>query len=228
MRHICWTRVGTLGGEEPSHIVQRKERERKELGGIFFWQVGNKPPVKDLRTLAEKEASIEVIFSRIKGKPKEEDQRPEQVLVWQSYFDFCHEVTRPLPDGALVTSGGLHCDSYALVCRSDTSLSEMWKPKNGKKKCFDPTLLRKKLACQQITVLSNIEKTTANECKKQPWMNRYREEMKAQLDPKRGYWVCLQDPKVFDGKKWEEIRQRLLQEYTSEEWLNFVRKIRSK
>ena len=227
MEHICWSRVGSAAGEEPGEIINRKECERRALKGIFFWQVGNKPPVKEIRVLGAAETPVQVVFSALKGKSKTKDKSPKQVFVWQSYYDYCRREIKPLPDGALVTSRGMGCNhSYALVCESEKPLT-VWA--QGGKDSFNPNLLNREIACQHVTAFFKKDECYRN-TKKPDWMRGYRKEMEAALVQKCGYWVLLQDPKVFDGNEWEKRIEQIKEEsqrYQRQKWLELVHKIRS-
>lgn len=225
MKHLCWTRAGDAGGERLYEIIERKERERNALNGVFFWQVGNRPPVKEIKALHREKAPVRVIFSKIKGPPKKEDRYPERVLVWQDYYNCCRGITKSLPDGALVTSGRASCDAYALVCRSKTPLE--WR----RNITFEPDFLNKKIARQQTTAL--LERGKYNPEIEGSWMLEecYRKKMMvARLAQDYGYWVCLQNPREIDREEWEEIRmecREVLKKQQSKLWLDFVRHIRS-
>ena len=231
MEYICWSRVGAAAGEEPGAIIQRKEFERKARCGVFFWQVGNAPPDKIL-DLREGKDPVQVVFSRLRGKPQAKDKTPEKVSVWRKYYDGRCKKTKRLPDGVLVTSRGTGCKcSYALVCRSKEKLS--WpkeKKEKGERPSFDPDLLDKRIARQQVTALFKKD-----ECyhKKPDWMFKYQKDMEALLVLEEGGWVRLEDPKEFDSDLWNSWKKRIEriqeepQRYQCQRWLELVREIRS-
>ena len=228
MDHICWTRAGSAAGETLEDIMGRKECERKALSGTFFWQVGNHPPVNEIRTLWKKRSSIQLIISKQKTKAQRKHESPDEAIVWRSYFNCCSGRMEPLPDGALVTSGGLNCPSYALVCKSKKSLKEQWEKE--KKGDFDPCLLNKNIPAQRITALFEKDSQYLDNPKKPKWMCGYKEDIKGMLSQEYGYWICLQDPKALDIGEWE-LRKEEIKElegnYQHEKWLKLVRDIRS-
>lgn len=115
--YVCWSRMQAEAGQGLAAIVARKEREREAGDGLFFWGVGNAPAVMT-NALARLNHPVRVVFSIMKGKPKAEDLRPRQTLVWRKYLD-TDGVERDLPPNALITSRAL-----ALIDIERPSLSE--------------------------------------------------------------------------------------------------------
>lgn len=118
--------MGTESGEGLSHIVLRKEWERRLGGGRFLWGIG-----QSLGTNADAATSdgnpLAAVFSPMLSKPKDIDVAPADVVLWNSWVDAGGQA-RPLPRHSFVTSRAtlpsgrrkeLH---YALVCRSSTEL----------------------------------------------------------------------------------------------------------
>ncbi len=70
--HFCWSRFGTEAGEKIDAIIERKERERIENGGIFLWGIGSAIG-PSMSRLVELEAKPEVIFSPIRSAPRNVD-----------------------------------------------------------------------------------------------------------------------------------------------------------
>lgn len=123
--HFCWTRFGAEAGQRIQHIIERKDAERRNNGGIFLWGIGNAIG-PSMRELLLREHSPEVIFSPIKSPPKREDAEPNDVVVWTSGHDL-GGASVSLPPCSLVTSRGSSTTRrasrhYALVCYSDSSL----------------------------------------------------------------------------------------------------------
>ena len=107
-------------------IVQRKERERREGDGRFFWGVGNAPSVM-ISALARTETPVDIIFSKMKSKPKAVDRAPTTTVIWRRYVD-CNGSVRPLPPATLITSrgesqSGMKKAHYALECYSAKPLA---------------------------------------------------------------------------------------------------------
>ncbi len=123
---FCWTKMGTEAGEDLSHIILRKEWERRLGDGRFLWGIG-----QSLGANADAAAAggkpLAAVFSPMPSKPKDIDVAPADVVLWNSWVDSAGE-TRPLPRHAFVTSratlpSGRRKEShYALVCRSAVTL----------------------------------------------------------------------------------------------------------
>lgn len=123
---FCWTKMGTESGEDLSHIILRKEWERRLGGGRFLWGIG-----QSLGTNADAAAAggnpLAAVFSPMPSKPKDIDVAPADVVLWNSWVDAGGQ-TRPLPRHSFVTSratlpSGRRKEShYALVCSSSTEL----------------------------------------------------------------------------------------------------------
>lgn len=117
---FCWTRFGTEAGETIDSILDRKEHERRETDGVYFWGIGNSiaPGVVEL---LRRTSSPEVLFSPIRARPRAVDVDPPVVVHW------CGGVTLSgaqiaLPPSARVTSGPSKTAHYALVCASEEPL----------------------------------------------------------------------------------------------------------
>lgn len=123
---FCWTKMGTESGEDLSHIILRKEWERRLGGGRFLWGIG-----QSLGTNADAAATggnpLTAVFSPMPSKPKAIDVAPADVVLWNSWIDAAGQ-TRPLPRHSFVTSraelpsGRRKECHYALVCRSSSEL----------------------------------------------------------------------------------------------------------
>lgn len=122
---FCWTRFGTEAGESIEEILRRKEQERQDNDGVFFWGIGNSV-APGLAALLDRYDRPEVLFSPIKGGSRAVDRAPAARFVWRAG----HALDGgrfELPTSARVTSGGpvggpgrAH---YALVCASSSPLS---------------------------------------------------------------------------------------------------------
>ncbi|MDO8768474.1 MAG: hypothetical protein Q7K57_07200 [Burkholderiaceae bacterium] len=123
---FCWTKMGTESGEDLSHIVLRKEWERRLGEGRFLWGIG-----QSLGTNADVAAAggkpLAAVFSPMPSKPKAIDVTPADVVLWNSWIDTSGNV-QPLPRHSFVTSratlpsGRRKECHYALVCRSSVEL----------------------------------------------------------------------------------------------------------
>lgn len=118
--------MGTESGEDLSHIILRKEWERRFGDGRFLWGIG-----QSLGANADAAAaggkSLKAVFSPMLSKPKGIDVAPADVVLWNSWIDAAGQ-SRPLPEHSFVTSRALLPSGrrkeyhYALVCRSSTEL----------------------------------------------------------------------------------------------------------
>lgn len=122
---FCWTRFGTEAGETIEEILERKERERQDNDGVFFWGIGNSV-APGLVALLERCDRPEVLFSPIKGRPRAVDRAPAARFAWRAGHDL-DGGRFELPSAARVTSGGApggpRRAHYALVCASPGPLS---------------------------------------------------------------------------------------------------------
>ncbi len=122
---FCWTRFGTEAGETIENILERKEKERRNNDGIFFWGVGNSV-APGLAALLENGERPEVLFSPIKGPPRAVDRAPAARFAWRAGLDLGGGHFE-LPPAARVTSGGQAGGPgrahYALVCASSRPLA---------------------------------------------------------------------------------------------------------
>jgi hypothetical protein len=122
---FCWTRFGPEAGEPLSGILERKERERRANGGVFFWGIGNAlgPGIAELIRSSE---PPEVLFSAIRSRPRPKDLRPAVTVRW-TIAETMDGERFELPLEVVVHSGREALDSsrphYALVCRSDAPLT---------------------------------------------------------------------------------------------------------
>ena len=118
---FCWSKIGVEAGETLEAIVERKEEERLQNGGIFLWGVGNGLG-PSIGALLRKQNRPEVLFSPIKTAARAVDTNPSRTILWRSAqtidgFDW------ELPPASIVTSRdnsrGYH---FALVCFSKKPL----------------------------------------------------------------------------------------------------------
>lgn len=189
--YVLWTRMQAEAGQALEQIIERKEREREAGGGSFFWGVGNAPS-KLIYSLARMAKPVEVIFSKMKSKPKAGDKNPDTTVVWRQYIDFNGKL-RPLPPHALITSKGSSASGrkkthFALECFSDKPLRI-----NDDPEAFDPTAYRNAggtgapVGASQVTSLLVPVEAPGHAAKKSYSIN-----MQAKLIG--SYWVKLVDP----------------------------------
>ena len=216
---LCWTRMQAEAGQNLDAIIQRKELERKTGKGVFFWGIGNAPN-RNIGNLAKSNEDVDVVFSKMKSRPKKRDASPSGLLVWQSYLD-TDGTEHPLPEHVLVTSKlsvGKQTKSvhYALVCKSRKRLClKDFGP-------FDPTAYRnvskskRPVGASQVTALVSRKSKEAAD-------GAYRVNLKAKLTS--SFWVRLCQPSVL---QLETSLDNLVDEIKSEDWVNLVAKIRGK
>lgn len=119
--------MGTESGEALSHIILRKEWERRLGDGRFLWGIGQSLG-SNADIAAAGSRSLKAVFSPMPSKPKDIDVAPANVVLWNSWIDAAGQ-SRPLPEHFFVTSRALlpsgRCKEYhyALVCRSSTELA---------------------------------------------------------------------------------------------------------
>ena len=118
--HFCWTRFGTEAGELIDQIIARKEQERLNNNGLFFWGIGN-ALTPSMYQLLKLEQSPEVIFSPIISSPKQIDISPPSIVKWKSAQDLNNQPFI-LPVNINITSRATSPRHYALVCYSEQSL----------------------------------------------------------------------------------------------------------
>jgi hypothetical protein len=220
---VCWTRMQAESGQDIENIIARKELERRAGDGLFFWGVGNAPS-RSVGKLAANGEDIDVVFSLMKSKPQSRDVAPTGVLVWRTYFD-SHDVERPLPQHALVTSrreagSDARTVHYALVC---SSFEELRLDDEGS---FDPLAYRNlgdaggPIGSSQVTAL--VVRIGAESS-----VSAYRINLRAKLTG--SYWVRLARPCVLG----EATRAALAvasarsSEMDKGEWIEMVSEIRS-
>ena len=121
---FCWTRFGPEAGQTFENILERKERERRANGGVFFWGIGNAVG-QSIAQLVKLVPEPEVLFSPIRGRPRPKDVAPAVTLRWTEAQSADGSVF-PLPPAVLVKSGRDSLNSarahYALVCFSSLPL----------------------------------------------------------------------------------------------------------
>ena len=116
--------MGAESGEALEQIVRRKETERVEGNGQFWWGIGNSLG-RAVRDAARGQGGrLPVLFSVMLGRPKAPDSAPEIIWRWTSWEDEA-ALVHAIPPHAKVISRGAAAKSrhYALVCHSDAPLA---------------------------------------------------------------------------------------------------------
>jgi hypothetical protein len=117
---FCWTRFGTEAGEQFEAILKRKEHERHETGGVYFWGIGNSV-APGMAELVRRTDSPEVLFSPIVSRPRPIDVHPPVLVRWRAGMTLAGDRIA-LPETARVISGPSKATRYALVCASEQPL----------------------------------------------------------------------------------------------------------
>ncbi len=121
---FVWTKIGPEAGETLEAIVARKERERQDCNGVFWWGIGNSLGQNVVAAARANGGALPVIFTRMRTPPKKIDVAPAQTwrwLAWEDERGDRHEI----PPCTLITSRAPTGNRrhYALVCRSETPLN---------------------------------------------------------------------------------------------------------
>jgi hypothetical protein len=219
---LCRTRMQTEAGQDLRSIVLRKELERSAGDGIFCWGVGNAPALA-VTAFARACRDIDVVFSRMKTRPKPGDAAPSGRVIWRSYYDV-DGGEHPLPAASLVTSRAnsksrLKGTHYALMCLAGTALEL------GDFGSFDPSAYRNvsesaaAIGAAQTTAL--VQRVSAE--RKDA---AYRINLRAKLT--NGYWVKLCDPLDLSAIKHAALdhAQSKVESLTVTDWLALVSELR--
>ncbi len=121
MNVLVWAKMQAEAGEPLEQIVVRKEAERKNGGGTFWWGFGASLGDDAARAAFENDLSLPVLFSKMLLPPKKKDSAPDVVWLWDGWAT--NDDQGQIPANVLVTGGsGPARSHYALVCRSDAPL----------------------------------------------------------------------------------------------------------
>jgi hypothetical protein len=121
---FVWTKMGVESGEGLEQIVRRKEAERVEGNGDFWWGMGNSlgPAVRD--AARAQGGKLPVLFSVMLGKPRAPDSAPEMIWLWTGWEDEAGRIHAIPPHAKVISRGAAAKDRhYALVCHSDAPLA---------------------------------------------------------------------------------------------------------
>lgn len=220
---VCWTKMQTEAGQSLDLILSRKELERRTGNGLFCWGVGNAPS-KVIPQLAQANEEVDVFFSVMKSKPKQQDVEPGSVYVWRTFFDR-DGVETALPPHLVVTSrsnmeGGPKRSHYALLCFSEQRLSL------GDHGPFDPACFRNAgenggaVGSSQVTSLLRQTKPVKETAP-------YRIAFSAKLIG--GLWVKLGSPRRLSAAQVKRLNgySGRAAEVRSAEWLSFSTSLRT-
>ncbi|MCS3761589.1 hypothetical protein [Bradyrhizobium centrosematis] len=214
---VCWSRMQSEAGQTLTQIVERKERERLAGKGLFFWGVGNAPS-SSISTLARMLTPVSVVFSIMKGKPKQIDTSPIRTLVWRRYVDL-FGMEHDLPEHVLITSRGETKSAskkrhYALMCHREMPLEIQ----HGH--IFDASAYRNvssaggPVGSSQVTaLLRRVSKPSGS--------SGYEINLTARLTG--SYWVRLSSPTLLTDDKARLLADRV----QLEDWSSLVAKLRS-
>lgn len=123
---FCWSKFSSEAGETPEQILSRKDLERARNGGVFLWGIGSSI-APSLRLLLGITRSPAIIFTPMISRPAFEDVHPPAIAHWQSATGMdgsAYEIPRHSAVTSRVNSDGSARKHFALVCFSDTSLTE--------------------------------------------------------------------------------------------------------
>ena len=127
MTPFVWSLMGADAGEKLSHIITRKEAERRSGQGQFWWGLGTPlgDAVESAATLNG--GTLPALFSALEDKEPDQKEDPNQkIRVWNGWRSIRTGAHGNIPDHVLITSGydanKPDKPHYALVCRSDVQL----------------------------------------------------------------------------------------------------------
>ncbi len=216
---LVWSRMQTEAGQPLEAIVERKEIERKLGNGLFFWGVGN-APARACSILARTNKRVDVVFSKMKTKPKIADVAPSQIFVWNKYIDI-HGAIKNIPGSVFVSSRGrasgeAKTHHYALMCYSENPLvlSDYGH--------FSPDSYRNyggngaPIGNSQVTALLKLSAESKT-------LSDYRINLRATLTG--SYWVKLLDPIEISGPDRQDFQEKIAT-LTLANWEEFVHNVR--
>jgi len=121
---FVWSEISFEAGENPEHIILRKEAERTTGSGEFWWVV-DAPLGITVEVRAERDGgTLPVLFSESRAP---EERQSSQIRIWDTWRSLLHPRRHGrIPDHVVITSGhdpGRRQARYALTCRSDARLT---------------------------------------------------------------------------------------------------------
>jgi hypothetical protein len=153
MDTFVWTKMGVESGEGLEQIVRRKEAERVEGNGQFWWGIGSSLGSAVRKAARAQGGTLPVLFSVMLAKAKPADSAPELVWRWTGWEDEAGRIHTIPPHAKVISRGAAAKDRhYALVCHSDVPLALT---RGGER--FDParccTLSGKVPGASEVTAL---------------------------------------------------------------------------
>jgi hypothetical protein len=123
MAAFVWSEIISSIGEEPEHLIVRKEAERVAGSGEFWWCV-DAPLGIGVEIQAERRGTLPVLFS----KSRSSRTHPSgQIRVWDTWRSLLHpHQYGRIPSHVIVTSShhpGRRQTRYALICHSSVELT---------------------------------------------------------------------------------------------------------
>jgi hypothetical protein len=120
---ILWTKIGADGGQSLEAILARREWERRNGDGVFWWAIGNNYASSICGAARSLVGNMPVLFSKLRGKPHGRDANPEHIFIWRHWKDY-HGQTHEIPQYIRLWSVKKpKLEHYALVCRSDSPIA---------------------------------------------------------------------------------------------------------
>jgi hypothetical protein len=137
MTPFVWSLIGADAGEPLSHIIIRKEEERKAGAGEFWWGLGTPLGAAVESAAILNSGTLPTLFSALEEREGDSNQG---IRVWSGWRSIKGGAHGSIPNHVLVTSG-YDADKpdkphYALVCHSDIQIAL------GDHGFFDPTSCR--------------------------------------------------------------------------------------
>jgi len=184
---FCWTKFGIEAGDDASAIRARKERERREGGGFFYWGIGSSI-APSLRLLTRQYAAPEILFTPMLSRPASVDVFPGRILAWrggQGLDGLQHDlrsgvVTSRAPQQARPLR------HFALVCASDDDLETDLSPVYFDPECVVNLRTGTRVGASQVTSVVRREQHPLAQSH-----GRYRVAFRAKLVPP--YFLVLRD-----------------------------------
>lgn len=218
---FCWTKMQAESGQSLELIVRRKELERLNGQGVFYWGIGNAlgPSVTELLS---RTANPEVLFSVMRAKPKPQDVCPTSLFLWTASLDEDNEL-QPLPPHVLVlsrgdTASGAKHRHYALVCHSEEALSPSSLGSLDLAHFRNLGGAKGKVGHSQVT--ANIEHCTGD-----THGNYYEINLRTKLHPP--YFIVLREPRRLSDQDHKAIAALVAKNPNPEQWRDLVNGIRS-
>jgi hypothetical protein len=116
---FVWTKMGVESGEKLDQIVHRKEAERVEGKGQFWWGIGNSLGPAVLDAARSQGGKLPVLFSMMRGRPRPADSAPEMVWRWTSWEDEAGRIHTIPAHAKVISRGAAAKDSRCLRPKQD-------------------------------------------------------------------------------------------------------------